>query len=171
MSKEVTIMANALSRDPYKNYRFRVKFDSTEVAGVNNVSAISKSTEGISYRAGKDDPTSFSTPGLTSFEPVTLSHGVTKSKQFHDWAQKLNPAGGYGGANIRKDVTIELHDDSGVISDKTKKLAYTLKECWVSEYQALPDLNAGENEIAIQTITLQHEGFTKVHSAATTATT
>ncbi len=154
-------MADALSRDPYKNYRFRVKLDNNYVAGVSAVSAISKKIEGISYRAGDDDTTSYSTPGLTSYEPVTLSRGITKNIEFHNWAKTLNPAGGYDQNNVRKDVTIELHDDSGAIGDKTKKLSYKLLNCWVSEYKALPDLKADGNEIAIQSLTLQHEGFIK----------
>jgi len=152
-------MPATLKRDPYKNYRFRVKFGNTPVAGVNNVSALSRSTESISFRSGQDDPTSYATPGLTSFEPVTLSKGITQSTEFHQWGRRINPAGGYTDSDadpLRKDLVIELCDDQGEPVQK-----YRLLNCWISEYQPFPDLNAGENEIAIQTLTLQHEGFVK----------
>jgi len=159
-------MANGLSRDPYKNYRFRVKLGDTYVAGVTKVTGISRKVEPISFRAGSDDPTSCPTPGLTSFEPVTLSNGISKNAEFHNWASRLNPEAGYAAEDFRKDVTIEIHDDSGSITDggTTKRLSYKLLNCWVSEYDALPDLNAGENQLAVQTIILQHEGFIKEYN-------
>lgn len=154
-------MARALSNDPYKNYRFQVKFEgeSEPVAGMTDVSAISKSTEAISYRISDTAPTGISTPGLTSFEPITLSRGLTKHKHFHDWARAVDPTVGFEGDTTkptRKDVTIELHNELG-----KKVVSYKVLNCWVSEYQVLPDLNSQESELAIQTITLQHEGFVR----------
>ncbi len=152
-------MTRALALDPYKNYRFLVKFDTATVAGINHVSGLTKSTEAISYRVGSSDPTSLSTPGLTSYGTITLSHGITTNNAFHQWARRLDPAHGYERVpsdKVRKDITIQLHDDAGAI-----KLTYMVYECWVSEYQALPSLSASANEIAIQQLTLQHEGFVK----------
>ncbi|QTA89107.1 phage tail protein [Desulfonema magnum] len=156
-------MARTLVLDPYKNYRFKVYFgegSSDAVAGVTNVSALSRSIEAISFRDGGGDsvPSSCPSPGLASFEPLTLSRGMTKDGTFHAWAMALDPVNGYdeseGNANIRKDITIELCNDKG-----DTVLKYRVYDCWVSQYQALPDLNSTDNAIAIQTLTIQHEGF------------
>jgi phage tail-like protein len=36
---------------------------------------------------------------------------------------------------------------------------YVLYRCWVSEYQALPDLDAGGNAIALEHVRLENEGW------------
>ncbi|MGH9937590.1 MAG: phage tail protein, partial [Blastocatellia bacterium] len=40
-----------------------------------------------------------------------------------------------------------------------KVLAYKVYRCWVSDYQAMPDLDANANAVAIQTIKLENEGW------------
>jgi len=154
-------MARALKTDPYKNFFFKVSFDasgSNPVAGINKVSGISKKTDSITYRQGGDPLTGSLTPGLTTYDPITLEQGVTQSAEFNAWANLTAPNNpklkGYD-PNPRKDITIDLYNEEG-----SKVMSYTINNCWVSKYQALPDLDAGANAIAIQTITLQHEGWT-----------
>jgi phage tail-like protein len=154
-------MARALSTDPYKNFFFKVSFDasgSSPVAGINKVSGISKKADPIKYRQGGDPLSDSLAPGLTTYDPITLEQGMTQSAVFNAWANLTapnNPAlPGYD-PNPRKDITIDLYNEVG-----DKVISYTISNCWVSHYQAIPDLDATANAIAIQTLTLQHEGWT-----------
>jgi len=147
-------MADKLSRDPYKTFRFLVKWEgqSDPVAGVNSVSALKQTTETIEYRAGNDPLQMKCMPGQTNYEPVTLERGLTLNSQFHDWAQKLS-ADGYAD-DLRKNVDIVLCDPNGI-----EGIAFKLTNCWVSEYTALPGLDSGDNGVAIESLTFEHEGW------------
>ncbi len=150
-------MASPLSRDPYKTFRFKVKWDSKFVAGVNSVSALTQTTEPIEFRAGGDPLAMKTTPGQTNFEPITLERGLTVDTEFHDWAVKLDPndaANGEYEDDFRKDVTIILCDENG-----NEGVSFLLINCWVSKYNAMPDLDSGDNAIAIESLTLEHEGW------------
>jgi phage tail-like protein len=159
-------VARTLTEDPYKNYRFRVYFgeDKTPVAGMSNVSGLSKTVEEIPFKTGVGGV--YTMPGMVGFGPVTLTKGITRHDSFHQWARSLGSDGdgakGYDSEadldiSVRKDVKIALYNDTG-----KEAAAYRLSNCWVSEYQPLPDLNSGDNAVAVQTLTLQHEGFEKV---------
>jgi phage tail-like protein len=145
--------------DPYKNLKFRVKWDGRYVAGVSKVSALKRTTEVVEHREGGDPSTVRRSPGQTKYEPITLERGVTHDPEFEQWANKVwNWGSGLGSevslADFRKDLIIELYNEAGQLV-----MAYKVYRCWPSEYQALPDLDAGANAVAIQTLTLQHEGW------------
>lgn len=145
--------------DPYKNYKFRVKWDGRYVAGISKVSALRRSTEVVEHRDGGDRSTSRKSPGQTNFEPITLERGVTHDLEFERWANKVwNPSGGPGSEvslkDFRKDLQIELYNESGQLV-----ISYRIYRAWVSAYQALPELDANDTAVAIQTITLQFEGW------------
>ncbi|HEX9736073.1 MAG TPA: phage tail protein [Thermoanaerobaculia bacterium] len=145
--------------DPYKNFKFRVKWDGRFVAGVSKVGALSRSTEVIEHREGGDPSSTRRSPGQTSYEAITLERGVTHDPEFENWANKVwNFRAGLGAevslADFRKDITIEVYNEAGQLA-----VAYNVFRCWPSEYQSLPDLDAGDNAIAIQTLTLSHEGW------------
>jgi len=145
--------------DPYKNFKFRVKWDGKYVAGVSKVSGLRRTTEVVEHREGGDQSTSRRSPGRSSFEAVTLERGVTHDAEFERWANKVWHLGQGLGAesslkDFRKDVTIEVYNEAGQLA-----LAYKLFRCWASEYQALPDLDASANEVAIQTLKLENEGW------------
>jgi phage tail-like protein len=145
--------------DPYKNFKFRVKWDGREVAGVSRISALRRSTDVVEHREGGDPNTSRRSPGRTSYEPITLERGITHDPDFEAWANLVWKLGaGLGNevalASFRKDIYIELYNEAGQVV-----LAYKVYRCWVSEYQALPDLDANHTATAIQSITLQHEGW------------
>ena len=150
---------NATRFDPYKNFKFRVKWDGRYVAGVSKVSALKRSTELVEHREGGDPSTSHKSPGRNKFEPVTLERGVTHDLEFERWANKVWNFGSGLGAEVslkdfRKDISIEVYNEAG-----QKVLAYNLFRCWVSDYQSLPDLDANANAIAIQSIKLENEGW------------
>ena len=145
--------------DPYKNFKFRVKWDGRYVAGISKVGALKKTTEVVKHRDGGDLSSSRKSPGRTEFEAITLERGVTHDKEFEQWANKVWNFGAGLGAEVslkdfRKDLIIEVYNESGQLA-----LAYKVYRCWVSEFQALPDLDASANAVAIQTIKLENEGW------------
>ena len=74
--------------DPYKGFKFRVIWDGRPVAGVDRVSALRRSTEVVQHRDGADTSTVRRSPGRTTFDPITLSRGVTHDPAFEQWANK-----------------------------------------------------------------------------------
>jgi phage tail-like protein len=145
--------------DPYKNFKFRVKWDGRYVAGVSKVSSLTKTTEVIEHRNGGDPSTVRKSPGRTKYNAVTLERGVTHDTEFEQWANKVWNFGSGLGAEVslrdfRKDVIIEVYNEAGQLA-----LAYKVYRCWVSEYQFLPDLDANANAVAIQHIKLENEGI------------
>jgi len=145
--------------DPYKNFKFRVMWDGRYVAGVSRISALTRSTEVVAHREGGDPSVSHKSPGQTTFEPITLERGVTHDSAFEEWADKVHRFGAAPGsevslADFRKNIVIDFFNEAG-----QKVLSYKVYRCWVSEYQALPDLDASANSVAIEHITLQNEGW------------
>jgi len=152
-------VVNAHRFDPYKNFRFRLKWDGKYVAGISKVSALKRTTEVVEHRDGGDPMTMRKSPGNTKFEPLTLERGVTHDIEFEAWASLVwrinNPLGAQIALNgFRKDLLLELNNEAGQVA-----LVYKIYHAWVSEYNALPELDASANAVAIQSIVLQHEGF------------
>jgi phage tail-like protein len=150
---------NAHRFDPYKNFKFRLKWDGRYVAGVSKAGALKRSTEVVEHREGGDPSTSRKSPGRTKYEAITLERGVTHDLEFEAWANKVWHVGTGLGAEVslkdfRKDVILEVYNEAGQLA-----LAYKIYRCWVSEFQALPDLDANANAVAIQTLKLEHEGW------------
>jgi phage tail-like protein len=150
---------NAQRFDPYKNFKFRIKWDGKFVAGVSKVGALKRTTEVVDHRVGGDPSNVRKSPGQTSFEPITLERGVTHDLEFQQWANKVWHQGAGLGMQLslkdfRKDITIEVYNEAGQLA-----IAYNVYRCWVSEYQALPELDASANAVAIETLTLQNEGW------------
>lgn len=150
---------NAQRFDPYKNFKFRVKWDGQYVAGVSKMSALKRTTEVVKHREGGDPSTSRKSPGRTEYEAVTLERGVTHDTEFEKWANKVwNFGSGLGSEvslkDFRKDLIIEVYNESG-----QAVIAYRLYRCWVSEFQSLPDMDANANAVAIQTLKLENEGW------------
>ena len=150
---------NAQRFDPYKNFKFRVKWDGKYVAGISKVSGLKRSAEVVEHREGGDPSTSRKSPGRVKFEAITLERGVTHDQEFEQWANKVWNFGSGLGAEVslkdfRKDLIIELYNEAGQLV-----LAYKVYRAWVSEYQALPDLDANANAVAIQTLKLENEGW------------
>lgn len=150
---------NAQRFDPYKNFKFRVKWDGRYVAGIAKVGSLKRTTEMVEHREGGDPSTSRKSPGRTSFEAITLERGVTHDGEFEQWANKVWNFGSGLGAEVslkdfRKDIIIEVYNEAGQLV-----LAYKVFRCWVSEYQAFPEMDANANAIAIQTIKLENEGW------------
>jgi len=150
---------NTKRRNPYKNFKFRVKWDGRYVAGIAKISPLSRATEVIEHRNGGDPSTVGRSPGQTKFEAITLERGVTHDAEFEKWANKVWSQGAGLGAQVslddfRKDITIELYNEAGQLV-----LAYNVYRCWVSEYKAMMELDASANAVLIQTLKLENEGW------------
>jgi phage tail-like protein len=150
---------NTQRLDPYKNFKFRLKWDGSYVLGCSKLSGLKRSTDVVEHRDGGDPSTAHKSPGRTKYEALTLERGVTQDLAFHDWAGLVWNFGAALGAevslkNFRKNIYLELYNEAGQLV-----IAYKIYRCWVSEYQALPDLDANANAIAIEHIKIEHEGF------------
>lgn len=153
--------ANPTRFDPYKNFKFRVFWEgnTAAVAGISKVGGLKRSTEVVEHREGGDPSTSRKSPGRTKYEAITLERGVTHDTEFERWANKVwNYGSGLGSEvslkDFRRNIIIELYNEAGQLA-----LRYKVYRCWVSEYQALPDLDANANAVAIQTMKLENEGW------------
>jgi phage tail-like protein len=145
--------------DPYKNFKFRLKWDGRYIAGISHVRALGRATEFVEHREGGDPSTSRKSPGRTQYEAITLERGVTQDTDFEQWANKVWQLGaGLGSevslADFRKDVILDFYNEAGQLV-----LAYKIYCCWPSVYQALPPLNANSAEVAIEQIVLENEGW------------
>ncbi len=150
---------NPLRFDPYKNFKFRVKWDGKYVAGVSKCSALKRTTEVVKHREGGDPSSSRKSPGRTEYEAVTLERGVTHDTEFEKWANKVWNFGSGLGAEVslkdfRKDIILEVYNEAGQLA-----LAYKIFRCWVSEFQAQADVDANANAVLIQNLKLENEGW------------
>ena len=146
---------NATRFDPYKNYMFQLKWDGTYVAGLSKMSPLKRTTTPVLHRQGGEPSTDRKSPGKTTYEAVTLERGVTHDPVFEDWANLVHSLSApMSLKNFRKDIVVDIFNESG-----QKVLSYQLLRCWVSEYTALPALDAGTAAVAIQTLKLENEGW------------
>ena len=150
---------NAQRVDPYKNFKFRLRWDGRYVAGVSKVGALKRTTEVVEHREGGDPSTAHRSPGRTKYEAITLDRGVTHDVEFEQWANKVWNLGSGPGSEVslkdmRKDIVIELCNEAGQVVK-----AYKVMRAWVSEYQALPELDANANAVALEHMKLEHEGW------------
>lgn len=157
---------NAGRVDPYKGFKFRVLWDGRVVAGVSRVSALTRSTAVVEHREGGDPSALHRSPGLTAYAPITLERGVTHDTEFEAWADKVwslerGPGAEVSLKDFRKDVTLELLNEAGQVV-----IAYRILRAWPSGYQALPELDAGASAVAIESLTLENEGWIRDTSVA-----
>src|SRR5438132_6038510 len=149
--------------DPYKNFKFRVKFGDSPnfVAGISKVGGLKRTTERVKHREGGDPSSSRKSPGRTEYDAITLERGVSHDVEFENWAERVWSQGSGLGQEIslqdfRKDIIIEIMNESGQVA-----ISYHVFRCWVSEFQAIPDLDANANSVAIQHIKIENEGWRK----------
>ncbi len=126
-------------------------------AMVSKVGKISRSSDVIEYKEG-GNRIILKSIGRTKYEPITLERGITQDRDFVNWANaaqvldKGSPSTSL--ANLRKEVRIDLLNEAG-----QPVWRFFIHRAWVSEYQALPDLDAGANSVAIEHIKLENEGW------------
>jgi len=154
---------NANRIDPYKTYKFQLKWDGKTVLGVMKASVLKRTTNVITHRSGGENSVDHKTPGRTTYDAVTLERGITWDLDFENWANKVHPYAGETAmdlANFRKECALEVLNEKGQVARR-----FLLHGCWVSEYQAVPALDSSANAIAIETIKLEMEGWERDVSA------
>jgi phage tail-like protein len=149
---------NAQRFDPYKNFKFRVKWDGRYVAGVSKVTGLKRTTEVVKHREGGDPSTSRKSPGRTEYDALVIERGITHDLEFHNWTNKVWSYGSGLGAetslkDFRKDLIVELYNEAGQLV-----VAWKLFRCWVSESQH-PDFDSNANAVAIERLKIENEGF------------
>jgi len=167
--KNTEFPVNTTRRDPYKNFRFKLKWADASggkqayIAGVSKVSGLKRTTEVVKHRSGGDPTSTRVSPGQSSYEAITLERGVTHDPEFEKWSNKVwdqtnvnaAKAGNYSSLkDFRKDITLELHNEAGQVV-----VSYNIFRCWVSEYEAMDALDSNANAVLIQTIKLENEGW------------
>lgn len=161
---------NTHRHDPYRTFKFQILIDGRPVAGLKKMSALKRKTEPIKWRTAGDPSSERILPGGTSYEPITLEQGLSHDPVFENWAALVNNIGGDAAMslkNFRKDIVINVLNLQGQVA-----ISYKVFRAWVSEYQALPDLDAGTmNAVGIQTVVLQHEGWQRDTAVAEPAET
>jgi|SRR5947209_5737919 len=151
---------DAQRSDPYKNFKFRVKWDGRYVAGISKISSLRRSTEVLKHRLGADPSTTRKSPAHCEFEPITLERGVTHDPEFEAWAARLSQINAAGLdtevslRDSRKDLSLDFYNDSGQLA-----IGFKIYRAWASEYLAVPDMDANANAVAIQHLILEHEGW------------
>ena len=151
--------ANASRFDPYKTFMFRVKWDGNYVAGLSKMSALKRSTTPVVHRDGGDPSREHKSPGMTKYEAVTLERGVTHDLEFEKWANQVHSFQGDPAMDLvgyKKDLTLEVMNERGQVA-----LRYFLFRCWVSEFTAMPDLDANANAVAIESLKIELEGWSR----------
>jgi len=156
---------NSHRHDPYRTFKFQVLIDGKPVAGLKKMGALKKKVEPVKWRSAGDPNFERIMPGGTSYEAVTLEQGLTHDPVFESWANLVNNIEGDAAMSLkdfRKDIVVNVLNLQGQVA-----ISYKIFRAWVSDYQALPDLDAGSmNAVGIQTITLQHEGWQRDTSVA-----
>ena len=159
MSSQPGFTINTHRIDPYKNYKFRIIMDNIPVLGVSKVSALKRTTEVIKHRSGGDNSHEHKTPGRTTYDAITLERGVTHNIEFEQWANKIHTYDSDKMMNLvdfKKELILEVMNEKSQVA-----LRYNLHKCWVSEFTAIPDLDANANAIAIESIKIEMEGWTR----------
>ena len=150
-------IVNAHRFDPYKNYKFRVVWDGRTVLGVSKVGVLKRTTEVVKHRSGGENSTDHKSPGRTTYDSLTMERGVTHDPEFEKWANLVHPFSGDTAmdlANYKKELTLEVLNEKGHVAKR-----FFLHNCWVSEFTAVPDLDANANAVAIETIKIELEGW------------
>lgn len=148
---------NAKRVDPYKNFKFRILWDDKPVMGVSKVGALKRTTEVVKHRDGGDNSTDHKSPGRTSYDAISVERGITHDPEFEVWANRVHPYSGDTAMDLaayKKNLTLEMMNEKGHVVYR-----YFLYDCWVSEYTAIPELNANANAVAIESLKIELEGW------------
>ena len=150
-------VVNAHRTDPYKNFKFRILWDGKPVMGVSRVGALKRTTEVVTHRSGGDNSIDRKSPGRSSYDAIVLERGVTHDAAFEAWANKVHTYAGDPAMDLvgyKKELTLEVMNEKGQVA-----IRYFLHACWVSEYTAVPELDANANEVAIESMQIELEGW------------
>lgn len=135
------------ANDPYGVYNFFVEWDGIVHAGFKECSGLDSISESGDYREGTDPLTYRKLPGLASYSNIELKRGISSNDELWRWRQEIAK-----GNTERRNLSIVLLDDTG-----NERIRWNLVNCWPARWSA-PGLDATENEVAIESLELAHEG-------------
>lgn len=150
-------VVNAHRYDPYKNFKFQISWDGKVVLGVSKVGALKRTTEVVKHRSGGENSHDHKSPGRTTYDAISVERGLTHDPEFDKWASSIHSWAGdptMDLAGYKKELTLDLLNEKGQVAKR-----YFLHGCWVSEYTALPDLDANANAVAIESMKIELEGW------------
>lgn len=155
----VRFTVNPSRRASYKRFKFRVILEGRAIPGVSRVGGLRRVTEAIPERDGNGPNAPTVSPGRTTYDPIVLERGLTHDPTFEDWANEVHRFGAGAGAEMalddyRKNLRIELHNEAGQVA-----IAYHVVGCWPSEYRPFGDLDADDGALAVESLTLHHDGW------------
>jgi len=155
-----TFSANRQRHDPYRTFKIQILIDRQPVAGFSKMGALKNSTEALNWRSGGDLAHVSKLPRGTVYEAITLERGLSHDLEFETWANRVNNIEGDAGMSLssaRKDIVINIRNPQGRVA-----ISYLVKRAWVSEYQSLPEHDAGTTDtVGILVIKLEHEGWVR----------
>lgn len=121
------------------------RIDFTEVTG------LSVEVKTLDYRGGTSPEYNVTKmPGMQEFQHIVLKRGIFNGdNEFHQWLStiKLNDV-------ERRDITVSLLN-----GDHQPVMNWKIKNAWPVKMEG-PSLNSTNNEVAIETLELCHEGIT-----------
>ncbi|MGN6105678.1 MAG: phage tail protein [Kofleriaceae bacterium] len=148
---------NAHRREPYKAFKFRIVHNNKVVFGVSKVGALKRTTEVVKHRSGGQNSYDYKSWGRTTFDSILLERGITHDHEFEAWANMVATWSGDASANLaeyKRELTLEFLNERGQVA-----IRYFLHGCWVSEYTAVPELDANGNSIALETLKVELDGW------------
>lgn len=141
-------MATGERVDPYMNFNFLVEIDSITQAGFQECSGLDSTTEPVEYREGGENTTVRKLPGKTTYSDISLKWGITDSDELWKWRKSV-----VSGKIERKNGSIILLDAEG-----TEKVRWNFVNAWPTKWEG-PSFDAKANDVAIETLTIAHEGI------------
>ncbi len=166
LSSGTDFAVNPYRQDPYKRFKFRVRWDGQYISGISYVSGLTRSTQVSTFRDGSDASVIRRLPGQTEYEPIILERGRTHDTAFEVWSNKVWNLGSGQGSEVslgdfRKDMIIDLYNEAGQLA-----MSFRVYNCWPSAYSALTELESESRELAIERLVLQHEGWERDYAVA-----
>jgi phage tail-like protein len=146
-------------KDPYKGFKFQIVSDGKPILGVSKISALKRTTEVVTHRSGGQNSYPYKSKGRTTWDAITCERGITHDLAFQQWADMATTYDGDAATdlvNYKKDLILEFMNERGQVA-----IRYFLYNCWVSEYQSLPDLDANANAVAIEHLKIELEGWSR----------
>ncbi len=135
--------------DPYASFNFLLEIDGIAKAGFSEVTGLNAEANVIEYREGGDTANTMrKLPGLHKYGNVTLKRGVSQDPELFTWHKTV----------IDGDIVRDEAMSIVLLDEKRQEAArWNLLQAWAVKWVG-PDLKAGANEIAIESLELAHEG-------------
>jgi phage tail-like protein len=140
--------ATGQRNDPLLAFNFTVEIDGITVAGFSECSGLTTETDHVEYRTGAEDITVRKLPALNKYGPLLLKRGYTSATELWEWRKKV-----ITGQVDRRSGSVTLLDEN-----RQAALKWNFSNAWPSKWEG-PALNGKNNEVAIETLEITHEGL------------